>query len=84
MKAVRAQQPDGGMVHAAQMDAFRAAPYHDHIFNFRIDLDVDGARNQLVVGKIEQYVPSDVPRATMWGVSRRSVGNLVVVIGVWG
>eukprot|EP00658_Telonema_sp_P-2_P029923 TRINITY_DN2268_c0_g1_i5.p1 TRINITY_DN2268_c0_g1~~TRINITY_DN2268_c0_g1_i5.p1 ORF type:complete len:614 (-),score=145.21 TRINITY_DN2268_c0_g1_i5:17-1858(-) len=58
----------GEMQHKAQMDQFRAAPYHDHIFNFRLDVDVDGQENELVLGKLEDYVPTGVPRPTMWGV----------------
>ncbi|MGF7161466.1 primary-amine oxidase [Rhodoligotrophos appendicifer] len=43
------------------------APYHDHYFAFRLDLDIDGPQNTLVA---ERFVPEQLPaenvRGSLW------------------
>ncbi len=50
------------------------APYHDHYFNFRIDIDVDGTRNTLIR---ERFDPAPLPkqnlRKSLWLLSRKSL-----------
>ena len=42
---------------------------HDHYFNFRLDLDVDGTDNSLSVDKLRvQRLPDDHPRRSVWTV----------------
>lgn len=42
---------------------------HDHYFNFRLDLDVDGPENSLSVDKLRiQRLPDDHPRRSVWTV----------------
>jgi hypothetical protein len=51
------------------------APYHDHFFNYRIDLDVDGESNEFRKAKIRPMDLSNVeiPRKSMWGVTFETV-----------
>jgi len=40
---------------------------HDHFFNFRLDLDVDGAANRFLLGRLEtQRLPDSIARRSMW------------------
>jgi primary-amine oxidase len=40
---------------------------HDHYFNFRLDLDVDGAANNLLIDRLKiQTLPKDHPRRSVW------------------
>ena len=40
---------------------------HDHYFNFRLDLDIDGVDNSLVLDRLEtQMLPADHPRRSIW------------------
>jgi primary-amine oxidase len=40
---------------------------HDHYFNFRLDLDVDGAANSLLIDRLKiQTLPPDHPRRSVW------------------
>ena len=40
---------------------------HDHYFSFRLDLDVDGVDNSLVLDRLEtQMLPADHPRRSIW------------------
>jgi primary-amine oxidase len=40
---------------------------HDHYFNFRLDLDVDGAENSLVVDRlVTKRLPPGAPRRSLW------------------
>lgn len=42
---------------------------HSHFFSFRIDLDVDGSNNSLMVDKLRtQRLPADNPRRSLWTV----------------
>jgi len=43
------------------------APFHDHYFSFRLDLDVDGQENTFAEGKISpRKLPGDNPRRSIW------------------
>ena len=43
---------------------------HDHYFNFRLDLDVDGAANSFVRDRMQtKQLPSDHPRRSVWVVN---------------
>jgi primary-amine oxidase len=40
---------------------------HDHYFNFRLDLDVDGPTNSLLVDRlVAKTLPGDHPRRSLW------------------
>lgn len=47
------------------------AVYHDHFFNFRLDLDVDGQDNSYVIRQHQRLVNRDqpTPRQSYWTVS---------------
>ena len=48
------------------------APFHSHHFNFRLDLDIDGPGNTLLVGKLqERRAPG--PRKSIWTLTERAV-----------
>lgn len=43
---------------------------HSHFFNFRLDFDVDGERNSLVIDRLEtERQPTSNPRRSVWKVS---------------
>ena len=55
-------------------------PYHDHYFNFRIDLDVDGESNKFRKAKIQPVdlsAVNNIPRKSMWGVMYETVKSEV-------
>ncbi len=40
---------------------------HDHYFSFRLDLDVDGSKNEFAVDKmVQKLLPDDHPRRSIW------------------
>ena len=42
---------------------------HSHFFSFRLDMDVDGQANSLLVDKLQtQKLPADNPRKSIWNV----------------
>lgn len=42
---------------------------HSHFFSFRLDMDVDGSSNSLLVDKLQtQKLPADNPRRSLWSV----------------
>ena len=47
------------------------APNHDHYFNFRLDLDVDGTRNTFVRGAIVVEAPQGAAGRSLWRVEDR-------------
>ncbi len=51
---------------------YTIAPFHDHYFNFRLDLDVDGENNTLVQ---DVFVPTEAPaasgRKTLWKIDTK-------------
>ena len=49
------------------VDAHVVAVNHDHYFNFRLDLDVDGAKNSFVADRlVTKTLPADHPRRSLW------------------
>jgi primary-amine oxidase len=49
---------------------------HDHFFCFRLDLDVDGPRNSLVVDRLQtRRLPEDNPRRSVWAVEPRTAAR---------
>ncbi len=45
------------------------APYHDHYFNFRLDFDIDGPENTMMVSNIVPgEAPEGSPRKSFWTV----------------
>jgi primary-amine oxidase len=49
------------------------APNHDHFFSYRLDLDVDGTENNLLVDRIEtKRLPESHPRKSLWVVASRA------------
>ena len=73
---VRADEPGAeeasayGMLVAPNL----VAPYHDHYFNFRIDLDVDGTGNTLVRERfVPRRLPKDNPRRSLWVLEREAM-----------
>lgn len=52
------------------------AIYHDHYFNFRLDLDVDGSQNTMIEDQIvPQRLPDYNPRRSLWTVTHSQVGQ---------
>jgi primary-amine oxidase len=52
------------------------AIYHDHFFNFRLDLDVDGPMNTMIRDRlVPQRLPDANPRRSLWTVSRVPVSR---------
>ena len=45
---------------------YTMAPFHDHYFSFRLDLDVDGPQNTLVRNTFALTTPKEGPRKSMW------------------
>ena len=49
------------------VDRHVVAVNHDHYFNFRLDLDVDGAVNSFVADRlVTKTLPADNPRRSVW------------------
>jgi primary-amine oxidase len=49
------------------VDKHIVAVNHDHYFNFRLDLDVDGPSNSFVVDRLmTRALPADHPRRSIW------------------
>ncbi len=58
--------------HGMHVAPHLVAPYHDHYFNFRIDLDVDGPDNTLIRERFEPAsLPKDNLRKSLWVLSRK-------------
>ncbi len=64
---------NGGGAHAAPdaygrfVDKHIVAVNHDHYFNFRIDLDVDGPVNRFIADRlVTKTLPADHPRRSIW------------------
>jgi primary-amine oxidase len=49
---------------------------HDHFFSFRMDIDVDGTKNNFEVDKLVQYkLPATSARKTIWAMSPKTMDN---------
>jgi primary-amine oxidase len=49
---------------------------HDHFFSFRMDIDVDGTKNNFEVDKLVQYkLPAASARKTIWAMSPKTLDN---------
>ncbi|MBM3814848.1 MAG: hypothetical protein FJW20_24755 [Acidimicrobiia bacterium] len=49
------------------VDKHIVAVNHDHFFNFRLDLDIDGPNNNFVIDKlVTKTLPKDHPRRSVW------------------
>lgn len=49
---------------------------HDHFFSFRLDLDVDGVKNNFEVDKLVQYkLPANSARKTIWAMKADCIGT---------
>jgi len=49
------------------VDQNMVAVNHDHYFNFRLDMDVDGRENNFIIDRLEtQLLPADHPRRSVW------------------
>ncbi len=49
------------------VDDHVVAVNHDHYFSYRLDLDVDGPENSLLVDRLQQKIlPKDHPRRSVW------------------
>ena len=49
------------------VDKHVVAVNHDHYFNFRLDIDVDGAANSFVADRlVTRTLPADHPRRSIW------------------
>ena len=42
------------------------APFHSHFFNFRLDLDIDGAQNDFMRERLTAKHDPNAPRKSMW------------------
>jgi len=74
--AMAAKGPDGQEVHFGQLVAPGiSAIDHDHFFSFRLDLDVDGVNNSLMVDKLVPYkLPDSAPgRHWIWAMKPEMV-----------
>ncbi len=60
--------------HGAFVAPYLVAPYHDHYFSFRVDLDVDGQNNTLVREKFRvRKLPAGNIRKSLWDLERKTV-----------
>jgi primary-amine oxidase len=49
---------------------YQVAVNHSHFFNFRLDFDIDGERNTLLVDRLEtERLPESNPRRSVWRVN---------------
>jgi len=74
--ALAAKDPDGREVQFGQLVApGLSAVDHDHFFSFRLDLDVDGVNNSLMVDKLVPYkLPDSAPgRHWIWAMKPEMV-----------
>jgi primary-amine oxidase len=59
--------PNAELAHGRLVAPHVLAVNHDHYFNFRLDLDVDGADNSLVVDRlVTKRLPNDALRRSLW------------------
>lgn len=59
--------PTAGDAYGRFVDRGIVAVNHDHYFNFRLDLDVDGTANSLLIDRlVPRTLPRDHPRRSLW------------------
>jgi len=68
VKMVAAERAGGDDdLHGRFVDRHIVAVNHDHFFNFRLDLDVDGATNRFVIDRlVTEELPRDKARRSIW------------------
>lgn len=50
------------------------AANHDHYFNFKIDMDIDGTENMAMRADLVPHTPGgDIPRRSMWKVDKKPI-----------
>lgn len=65
---------EAAAAHGAFVAPYLVAPYHDHYFNFRIDIDVDGQNNTMMREKfVIQDLPATNPRRSLWALNRKAI-----------
>jgi primary-amine oxidase len=71
------KDPEGNTVEFGHMVAPNTdAVDHDHFFSFRLDLDVDGTKNNFEVDKLVQYkLPANSARKTIWAMKADCIGT---------
>jgi primary-amine oxidase len=71
------KDPEGNMVEFGHLVApFTDGVDHDHFFSFRLDLDVDGTKNNFEVDKLVQYkLPSTSARKSIWAMKADCIGT---------
>ena len=74
---VMGKDPEGNMVEFGHLVApFTDGVDHDHFFSFRLDLDVDGTKNNFEVDKLVQYkLPSTSARKSIWAMKADCIGT---------
>ena len=74
---VMAKDPEGNMVEFGHLVAPNTDGVdHDHFFSFRLDIDVDGPKNNFEVDKLVQYkLPASSPRKTIWAMAPKTIDN---------
>jgi primary-amine oxidase len=72
-----AKDPEGKMVEFGHLVApFTDGVDHDHFFSFRMDIDVDGQKNNFEVDTLEQYkLPATSARKTIWAMAPKTMDN---------
>ncbi|MGC2398366.1 MAG: hypothetical protein WA510_01220 [Acidobacteriaceae bacterium] len=71
------KDPDGNPVEFGHLVAANTDGVdHDHFFSFRLDLDVDGTKNNFEVDKLVQYkLPASSARKTIWAMAPKCMDN---------
>jgi primary-amine oxidase len=71
------KDPEGNMVEFGHMVAPNTDGVdHDHFFSFRMDIDVDGTKNNFEVDKLVQYkLPASSARKTIWAMAPKTIDN---------
>jgi primary-amine oxidase len=71
------KDPDGNTVEFGHLVAANTDGVdHDHFFSFRLDLDVDGTKNNFEVDRLVQYkLPSTSARKTIWAMKADCIGT---------
>ncbi|NER81844.1 MAG: primary-amine oxidase [Leptolyngbya sp. SIO1D8] len=68
--AMRFDTEDGTGVGFGRMVAPQTmATNHDHFFSFRLDMDVDGAKNSFVCDDLKTIAVKESPRTSLWAIA---------------